>query len=304
VIRVGYFGLPLGALLLAADGHALSFVVLSPTAAPGRRRLGRLPSVPVFDARDLSASALGSSIDRAMSERAPDLIVSWYFTRRIEERWLRAARLGGIGAHPSLLPRHRGPNPFFGAIDAGDVVTGVTVHRLTERYDEGDALATEELAVGGRDAWQLARALDRPSLRLLRRVVRDAASGAVLRGTPQLEADVTWAKEPDGEMLRADFRWSTERVLQRVRALSPVPGLAIAIRGVDLFVTDATATTDFPAALIAGEAAVRDSVVIRTGDGAIVVTRATVIDAETEDVTVMSGEKLAATLSKEHEPRN
>ncbi|HEX4340165.1 MAG TPA: formyltransferase family protein [Polyangiaceae bacterium] len=295
MIRVAYFGLPLGALLLARDGVTPSWIVLSPTDAPGRRRVAHRLGVPVLDARDMDARALSSSIDAAIAERTPELIVSWYYTRRIEERWLRAARLGGVGAHPSLLPRHRGPNPFFAAIDEGDRVTGVTVHRLTAAYDEGDVLATEELVVGERDAWELARALDRPSLRLLRRVARELAAGGSLPGTPQDEASATWAPEPYGELTRADFGWTTERVLRRVRALSPVPGVAIEIRGVDLFVTRAEATRDYPAALVAGEAAVGERVVIRTGDGGLVVTRATVVDGE--DGIVMNGEELAEQLS-------
>ncbi len=298
MICVAYFGLPLGALLLDADGVRLSLVVLSPTEAPGRRRLRRRIAVPILDARDVSPRALTSAIDDAFAAAPPDLVVSWYFTRRFETRWLDAARLGGVGAHPSLLPRHRGPNPFFAAIDAGDPVTGVSVHRLTAAYDEGDVVATEELPVGARDAWQLARALDRPSLRLLRRVVRDALSGAPLRGTPQDASAVTWAPEPTGDLLRADFRWSTERVLRRVRALAPVPGLPIEIRGVELFVTRAEPASRFPVSLHPGEAAVGAEVVIRTGDGAIAVTRAAIVDPASDDVVVKDASELAALLGR------
>ena len=298
MIRVAYFGLPLGALLLDGDGVRLTLVVLSPTEAPGRRRLRRRIGAPILDARDVPPRALTSAIDDAFAEAPPDLVVSWYFTRRIETRWLDAARLGGIGAHPSLLPRHRGPNPFFAAIDSGDPVTGVSVHRLTAAYDEGDVLATEELRVGARDAWQLARALDRPSLRLLRRVVGDTISGAPLRGTPQDASAATWAPEPTGDLLRADFRSSTERVLRRVRALAPVPGLPIEIRGVELFVTRAEPAARFPAALHPGEAAVGERVVIRTGDGAIVVTRAAIVDPASDDVVVKDATELAALLDR------
>jgi methionyl-tRNA formyltransferase len=297
VIRLAYFGLPLGALLLARDGLSPSLVVLSPVQAPGRRRLQRLSDAAVLDARDSSAGILSASIDAALQRAAPDLVVSWYFTRRIEERWLALAGLGGIGAHPSLLPRHRGPNPFFAAIDEGDRVTGVSVHRLTPAYDEGDVLATEAIPVGDRDAWQLARALDRPSLRLLRRVVRDVANGVKIHGTPQDAALATWAPEPSGELLHADFRWSTERVLRRIRALSPVPGLALEVRGVELFVTRAEPATDYPLALHPGEASIRKNVVIRTGDGAIAVTRAAVFpDDASQDVTILKAEELALRL--------
>lgn len=303
MIRVAYFGLPLGALLLANDGVELSLVVLSPTDAPGRRRLGRVVKAPIADARASAPAEFLAAVDEKTAELAPDLVVSWYFTRRIERRWLERARLGGIGAHPSLLPRHRGPNPFFAAIDSGDTKTGVTVHSLTDAYDEGDIHATEELVIGERDAWQLARALDRPSLRLLRRVVRDIAAGVPLERRPQDESNATWAADPTGDSLRADFRWSTERVLRRVRALSPVPGLALEIRGVELLVTAAETATSFPLALIPGEAhAGPDSVVIRTADGAILITRAAIVDEESEDASELGQTAIAELVRRGSSP--
>jgi methionyl-tRNA formyltransferase len=285
VIKVAYFGLPLAALLLERDGIALEFAVLPKLDAPGRRRLTRRLGDRVVDARHFDdASALSTEVDARFTRGAPDLIVSWFYPRRLPTRWLDQARLGAIGAHPSLLPRHRGPNPFFAAIDAGDALTGVTVHRLVAAYDEGDMLLTETLEVGERNSWQLARALDRPSLRLLRIAARALTSGASLSGTPQDEASATWAPEPDAELLHADFRWPTERVLRRIRALSPVPGLALEIKGEELFVTRARVADEYPPSLHPGEAAILDvGVVIRTGDGAFLVERAAVTDTEDDE---------------------
>jgi len=298
-IRIAYFGLPLGALLLARDGAEASLAVLSPVEAPGRRRLAKRLGSRIIDARDHEdRAALEAEVDRRLEEARPDLIVSWYFTRRLPRRWLELPRLGGIGVHPSLLPRHRGPNPFFAAIDAGDAVTGVAVHRLVERYDEGDVLLSEELPIGDRDAWQLARALDRPSLRLLRIAVGKIARGEALVATPQDEALATWAPEPDGDLLRVDFTWSTERVLRRIRALSPVPGLALQIRGVDLFVTRASEATDFPIALVAGEAALTPAgVVVRTGDGAVLLRSAAIPGPDEDLVSVLGSGDLAVLVA-------
>lgn len=286
MIRIAYFGLPLGALLLGKDGILPSFAVLSPVPAPGRRRLRGLLSDRLLDARDFEhGRALDDEVASRLSREPPDLVVSWYWTRRLSADVLGMGRLGAVGVHPSLLPRHRGPNPFFAAIDAGDAVSGVTVHRLTSAYDEGDVVLQETLDVGSRSAWQLARALDRPSLRALRTVVRRIADGEAVPGTPQDETLATWAPEPDAERLSVNFSWTTERVLRRIRALSPVPGLAIEIRGTPLFVTEARPTPEFPRTLLPGEAAVMPAgVVIRTGDLAIALERAQApCDEERED---------------------
>jgi methionyl-tRNA formyltransferase len=269
-VKIAFFGLPLGALLLAEDGHELNLAVLSPVAAPGRRRLARR----IGKGRVVDGATLGASLDAAVLqrlEREPtDLVVSFFWTRLLPARVLRSARLGAVGVHPSLLPRHRGRNPYFWAIDSGDRETGVTVHELGEGYDDGAILATERIAIGELDSWQLARALDRPMLALLRKCVARSAAGEHIERKPQDEQLVTWAPEPSGDLLRVDWRWPSERVLRRIRALAPVPGLALEVAGIRLFVTRAREALDFPRALEPGEAAVVDGgVLIRTGDAAI-----------------------------------
>lgn len=297
-MRIAFFGLPLAALLLRRDGHEIALAVLSPVEAPGRRRLRRA----IGETRILAAGELGleleSQVDAALAALGADLVVSWYWTRRLPRRWLAAGRLGAIGVHPSLLPRHRGPNPFFWTIDSGDQECGVSVHRLTERYDEGAVLLRISMPTGERNAWQLARALDRPSLSALRQTVADLAEGRAPNEEPQEPTLATWAPEPEGDALRADFRWPTERVLRRIRALTPVPGLALEICGERFFVTRAEATSVALPHLEPGEAAALGSppsdVVIRTADGAIRILGAVAsADSEAEEAQILPLDELA-----------
>jgi len=273
-LKIGFFGLPLAALLLLEDGHDVRWAVLSPIEAGGRRRLRR--ALPPGCLLDLNDDDLGFErhVDTLLDESPVDLVVSWFFTRRLLERWLNMPRHGGIGVHPSLLPRHRGPNPFYWAIDTGDGETGVTVHRLEAEYDSGAILAQRRLAVGERNAWQLARALDRPSLGALREVVGDFARGCPSAGTTQNAEIFTWAPEPTGDELRVDWNWPAERIVRRIRALSPVPGLALELNGHRFFVTEASPAPEYPSALLPGEALLGRSLLMRTGDGAIAVERA------------------------------
>jgi methionyl-tRNA formyltransferase len=297
--RVAFFGLPLAACLLARDGHDVRLAVLAPVAAPGRRRLTRRIGAERVLAAKTLGSRLAPRVEAALRAEAPDLIVSWFWTRKLPSAWLRLARYGGIGAHPSLLPRHRGPNPYFAAIDAGDAETGVSVHTLAPEYDEGDVLLTRSLAIGTRDSWQLARALDRPSLALLRETVAAFASGRPPRAVPQRAELVTWAPEPSGDELRVDWRWPTERVLRRIRALAPVPGLALEIEGLELLVARAARATAFPSALAPGEAAVYGEparLVLRTADGAVEVQRAVLESGGALPDQVLGREEVAAAV--------
>lgn len=203
---------------------------------------------------------------------APDLVVSWFWTKKLPREVLELAPRRPLGVHPSLLPRHRGPDPFFHAIDAGDAETGVTVHELEEAYDTGRVLAQERLTIGARDAWALARALDRPSLRQLRRVMGALARGERVEAAPQDEAEATWAGAPTDDDLELRWTWPAERLVRRIRAAAPWPGAYTELGGRVLVVTRAEATDDVPRALAPGEAAVRadGAAVVRAGRGGVV----------------------------------
>jgi methionyl-tRNA formyltransferase len=296
-LKIAYFGLPLGALLLARDGHELGPVVLSPVEGPGRRRLERLfPAL--IDAKGEHIDFDGE-VSAALLAAQPELLVSWFWTRKLPASWLAQPARGAIGVHPSLLPRHRGRNPYFWSIDSGDELAGVTAHRLTPEYDTGPMLGTRSLPIGGRDAWQLARALDRPSLALLRETVARLARGEAVDEVAQAEELATWAPEPSGEALKVDFGWTTERVLRRIRALSPTPGVALEVDGTPLFVTRAEPAADYIAALIPGEAHISSALSIRTKGGAVLVTRAFFPETETEATDAAA---VVALLKRDAEP--
>jgi methionyl-tRNA formyltransferase len=266
-MRLAYFGLPLAALLLLEDGHVIDFAAISRLDGVGLRRLTRrLGKERIFGPK-VPAKALMARL----RENAIDLLVSWFWTTKLPTSLVNAARLGGIGVHPSLLPRHRGPDPYFAAIDQGDGITGVTVHRIADEYDTGAILACESLVVNESwNAWQLARKLDRPSLSLLRHVVSQIANGESVPEIPQNEELATWAPAPSPSDCAIAWSWSTERILRRIRALAPAPGAFTEIHGKILTIVKADRAPAFPRALEPGEAALLgDAAIVRTGDSAV-----------------------------------
>jgi methionyl-tRNA formyltransferase len=267
-LRLVFFGLPLAAVLLSRDGHDVVLAAMSRRDTVGLRRAGRL-----FGKERVlvKPNASDPGLCERVSALAPDLLVSWFWTTRLPMTLVRAARLGGIGAHPSLLPRHRGPDPTYWAIASGDVETGVTVHRIEEDYDTGEILAQERVTIDPQwNAWNLARALDRPSLRLLRATVACLSRGEVVRGRAQDPALVTLAPFPDDEAAALRWSWPTERVLRHIRALAPAPGAWTEISGAFVIVTRAAPAPTFPRALQPGEGVVvGDTAVVRTSDGAV-----------------------------------
>ncbi len=152
------------------------------------------------------------------------------------------------------------------------MVTGVTAHRLDVEYDTGAILGRREMRIGPDwNAWRLARALDRPSLGVLRDVVRAHAEGRPPPETAQDEGAATDAPEPDDEMLSIRWSWPAARIERRIRAAAPWPGAWTQLGDHLITLLRVRMTDDFPRALAPAEAAVRQDgiAVVRAGDRAL-----------------------------------
>src|SRR5512142_1011561 len=116
-----------------------------------------------------------------------ELIIAAHTHARVSPEALARSRLGGIGYHPSLLPRHRGIAAVEWTILEGDAIAGGSVYHLADGWDAG-AIAAQDwcfVAKGesARELWE--RALAPMGLRLLAQVVREAARDGRLRAEPQ-----------------------------------------------------------------------------------------------------------------------
>ncbi|WP_439368175.1 formyltransferase family protein [Bradyrhizobium sp. DASA03120] len=141
--------------------------------------------VVVADAEDrLAAAAKAAGIEVVVqanpklvvaSEIAPDtdLIITAHSHARIGKDALAAATYGGIGYHPSLLPRHRGKAAVEWTIKEGDPIAGGTIYHLADRMDAGAIAAQDWCFVKkgetARELWE--RALAPLGLKLLADVI-------------------------------------------------------------------------------------------------------------------------------------
>lgn len=131
-----------------------------------------------------------------------DLIVCAHSHDFVGRRSRARARLGAIGYHPSLLPRHRGRDAVRWTIRSGDPIAGGSVYWLSDNVDGGDLAAQEWCWVrpgdDARTLWR--RDLAPMGLRLLARVLDDLDRGVEVR-EPQSEEVATWEPSLDAEPL-------------------------------------------------------------------------------------------------------
>jgi methionyl-tRNA formyltransferase len=124
-----------------------------------------------------------------------DLIVTAHSHARIGKDALAVAKLGGVGYHPSLLPRHRGIAAVEWTIREGDPIAGGTIYHLADVMDGGAIAAQEWCFVKkgetARELWE--RALAPLGLKLLGDVVDHAIVHKTLPATFQDEQFATKA---------------------------------------------------------------------------------------------------------------
>ena len=145
--------------------------------------------------------------------------MSWFWTTSLPPELLAIAP--GFGVHPSLLPRHRGPDPFFRAIDAGD------------KRDRRDRASPRGRVRHGGDPRRSARC---GSTRRGTRGSSPARSTARRCAPPRALARRPWPARPPGrgardpraapedDELEIDWTWTSERIAPSLRAASPWPG--------------------------------------------------------------------------------
>ena len=74
-----------------------------------------------------------------------DLGVSYCYPRKITEPLLSTPKKGFVNYHPAPLPKYKGPNEYQDAIKNKEVNWGVTVHKMTENFDDGEILKVKEI---------------------------------------------------------------------------------------------------------------------------------------------------------------
>lgn len=75
-----------------------------------------------------------------LKELKLDLILVSCFARKLPLDIISLPIIGSFNIHPSLLPQFRGPSPIFWQLRNGINELAVTLHRMTENFDDGNII--------------------------------------------------------------------------------------------------------------------------------------------------------------------
>ncbi len=162
--------------------------------------------IPVYAPENINHPIWVDTI-RAME---PDILFSFYYRKMLGKQVLSAAAMGGINLHGSLLPAYRGRAPINWVLVNGETQTGVTLHHMTEKPDDGDIIAQLPVDISREDTaaslgermLETARALLEATLPLIRenqsaRRPQDPSAASYFGGRTPDDGRIDWSRPAD-----------------------------------------------------------------------------------------------------------
>lgn len=166
----------------------------------------------------------------AIRDLRPDFLFSFYFREMIQARFLELPRLGAYNLHGSMLPHYRGRAPINWVLVRGERETGITLHAMTPKPDDGDIIGAAPLPI----AWdETALSLTQRSAEAARDLVRTLAPGLVAgtatRTRQQTLGPSTYFGGRKPEDGRLDLQGTVRDAFNLVRAVAdPWPNAFVA----------------------------------------------------------------------------
>ena len=185
------------------------------------REFAEKRAVPVLVDPDLHSPDFAPRL-RALT---PDFVFSFMFRELLPREVLATPARGALNLHPSALPKYRGRSPINWVLVRGETHTGVTLHYMVEKPDQGDIVAQRTFPIDEQDtaltlhrrAVDEARILFNETYPLLR------AGTAPRRPQDPAEASYFGGRRPEDGAI--DWRWPARRIYDLVRAVTrPYPG--------------------------------------------------------------------------------
>ena len=171
----------------------------------------------------------------------PDIVLVGGFGIILREPLLSLPRLGCVNMHSSLLPKHRGPNPFCAVILAGETESGVTFHVMAEGIDTGDIIAQTAFTLSPEDTPHSVYAKSCELAGDCVVEVMDSIEQTGVHAKPQDHSLATYEKRPAES--DAWIRWERPAVeiARQIRALNEIQTARFSCQHHTILVNKATA---------------------------------------------------------------
>ena len=219
----------LNALLDSA--HHLDLVITQPDRPSGRGRALAESDVSLWcSEKKIICHKPHSASETKELLQSVDLLITIGYGVILPEDVISTPKMGCLNLHFSLLPRWRGAAPVQRAIEAGDLISGVTVFKLDPGMDTGPIYVQKRFAL---DSDISSDALLQELAELGPEAILESISliDDGLSPTPQDNGLATRALKLSKEEAEVNWNSSAEEIDRKIRAFTSSPGAWTTFRG-------------------------------------------------------------------------
>jgi len=152
----------------------------------------------------------------------PDIVFVCSWGEKIKPETYKIPKIGTINVHPSLLPKYRGPNPYFQVIRNGEKETGLTFHLMDNSFDTGAILQQKVIPVSENETGESLK--DKCSLYLREEVQKllDELDNGFIAPIEQSEKYASYFRQLTlADSILSFTTETSEQLERRIRALIP-----------------------------------------------------------------------------------
>ncbi len=217
------FAIPI--LEMLYNTHDVLLVVTQPDKPVGRKRvftpspvkaLADRYGIPVFQPKRIKKDY------QSILDVHADVLVTAAYGQILPQGLLSV--ITSINVHGSLLPAYRGAAPIQYALFDGLTETGITIMEMVYKMDAGPIILQEKMIIDPTDNVEtLSHKLSLLGVKLLKEVL-SSFDVYFNNRIPQDEDKVTFSPSLTYQDEAIQFTWTTKKIMNHIRGLSPEPG--------------------------------------------------------------------------------
>lgn len=177
---------------------------------------------------------LATGFKELLTEAEADVVFVFGCGFKIPAALFSIPKFGFFNIHFSLLPAYRGPSPIFWQIKNGETTSGITIHQMTDQFDNGPMLIQQQTQLTPAENSGLFSArLSMETTALIAKAIEKLNSTGVQMMLPQNEAGATYFKRPGIYDLQVNWELLSATEIERlVNATNPdYSGATASFRG-------------------------------------------------------------------------
>ncbi len=166
-------------------------------------------------------SANSEEFKKELLSLNPDIVLVGTWSEKINKDIVQLPKIAMINAHPSLLPKYRGPNPYLQTIWHQEKQSGITFHLMNEKFDAGAILLQKTVEIKPDDTGKELKERTVLTARSAVTELLNMLADDFIIPVDQSEERATYYPQITNDDVMIDFKKSAEEIYAHIRAFHP-----------------------------------------------------------------------------------